>query len=92
MMKHHTILVISGVLGVSFSLWLHKKLLGIVKLEPKYSREPLTILMPKKVLLLDAMMTTFKRLTGFLLLLMDVPSIRKKTDGPFKKSSKRLKF
>jgi hypothetical protein len=89
---NHYLLVIYGVLGVFFSLWLHKKLLGILIPETKISRKLKDILMLKKVWFMDALMTISRRLNGFQLLLMDALSILHRTDGQQKEYSKRLKF
>jgi hypothetical protein len=90
--NNHILLVIYGVLGVFFSIWLRKKLLGILIPEKEISRKPQPILMLKKVWFMDALMTISRRLTGFQALLMDAPSTLQRTDGLQKESSKRLKF
>jgi hypothetical protein len=90
--NNHILLVIYGVLGVFFSLWLRKKLHGILIPEKEISRKPQPILMLKKVWFMDALMTISRRLTGFQVLLMDAPSTLQRTDGQQKESSKRLKF
>jgi hypothetical protein len=51
--KNQILLVIYGVLGVFFSLWPHKKLLGIFKPEKKICRKLKDILKLKKAWFMD---------------------------------------
>jgi hypothetical protein len=78
---NYTLLVMYGVLGVFFSLWLCKKLHGILIPETKISKKLKDILMLKKVWFMDALMTISSRLNGFQILLMDALSIIQRTDG-----------